>query len=409
MIATVKIVPYAVPGAFVRMAEALGPMVSVAPYQVKRVALINTVSPNLAAKVVDKTVRVTAQRLEKAGAQITQELRVEHDTAALEGAIRQVQNADLIVIFGASAIADRRDVIPAALSAAGGEVVHLGMPVDPGNLLMLGSLQSVPVLGAPGCARSPRENGFDWVLDRLLAGQPVTGKDMTGMGVGGLLMEIVARPQPREGIGSAGEAHAVSAVVLAAGRSTRMGGPNKLLSDLDGKPMVRHVVEAALASRAAEVLVVTGHQDEAVRAALAGLAVRFVPNPDYAQGLSTSLASGLGALGDEADAAIVLLGDMPYVDAGLIDRLIRAFDPASDAYIAVPVFEGRRGNPVLWGRRLFSELSQVQGDQGGRLVLAAHQDLVCEVIVTTQDALVDLDTPEALAQARKGAPVISDQ
>ena len=409
MIATVKIVPYAVAADVVQKAAALGPLVSVAPYHVRQVALINTLSPSLAEKVVDKTLRVTAQRIAKAGARITQDLRVAHEAGALEEAIRQVQSADLIVIFGASAIADRRDVIPSALVAAGGTVAHLGMPVDPGNLLMLGSLTGVPVLGAPGCARSPRENGFDWVLDRLLAGLEVTGHDMTGMGVGGLLMEIVARPQPREGGETTGETHAVSALVLAAGRSTRMGGPNKLLSDLDGKPMVRHAVEAALASRVAEVVVVTGHQEAEVRAALAGLTVRFVQNPAYAEGLSTSLATGLAALGEEADAAIVLLGDMPYVDAALIDALIAAYDPVSDAHIVVPVFEGRRGNPVLWGRRLFAELARVSGDQGGRLVLAAHQDLVCEVAVTTQDTLVDLDTPEALAQARKGAPVVSDQ
>ena len=101
-------------------------------------------------------------------------------------------------MFGASAIADRRDVIPAALEAIGGRIEHFGMPVDPGNLLLIGNASGHPVLGAPGCARSPKENGFDWVLMRLLAGLPVPREDITGMGVGGLLMEIVTRPQPRE-------------------------------------------------------------------------------------------------------------------------------------------------------------------------------------------------------------------
>ena len=123
------------------------------------------------------------------------------------------------------------------------------MPVDPGNLLLIGNTGGVPVLGAPGCARSPVENGFDWVLMRLLAGLKVTRADLTGMGVGGLLMEIVTRPQPRVVPEPEGNRN-VTAIILAAGRSTRMGGPNKLLAELGGKPLVRTVTEQALASKA---------------------------------------------------------------------------------------------------------------------------------------------------------------
>ena len=109
--------------------------------------------------------------------------------SALARALKEVlaSGAELAIIFGASAIADRRDVIPAALEAVGGRIEHFGMPVDPGNLLLIGTAGEHPVLGAPGCARSPKENGFDWVLMRLLAGLSVPREDITGMGVGGLL------------------------------------------------------------------------------------------------------------------------------------------------------------------------------------------------------------------------------
>ncbi|MBY9045426.1 NTP transferase domain-containing protein, partial [Pseudomonas fluorescens] len=174
----------------------------------------------------------------------------------------------------------RRDVIPAAVTAIGGEIEHFGMPVDPGNLLLIARAGGVPVLGAPGCARSPVENGFDWVLMRLLAGIKVTRSELMGMGVGGLLMEIVTRPQPRAKPEI--EGNNVAAIVLAAGRSTRMGGPNKLLAELDGKKLVRIATEQALASKASEVIVVTGHQTELVEQALEGLKVKFVRNPDFA-------------------------------------------------------------------------------------------------------------------------------
>jgi molybdenum cofactor cytidylyltransferase len=178
-----------------------------------------------------------------------------------------------------------------------------------------------------------------------------------------------------------------------------MGGPNKLMATLDGEPLVRHAVRAALEGGLSEVVVVTGHQGERVASALAGLNVRLVTNPRYAEGLSTSLKAGLAALGEEVDGALVLLGDMPRVGAGLVRRLAEAFDPASGRHIVVPVAGGRRGNPVLWGRRFFGELMKVTGDQGGRTVLASSPEAVIEVPVEGDAVHLDLDTPEALAAA----------
>jgi molybdenum cofactor cytidylyltransferase len=277
----------------------------------------------------------------------------------------------------------------------GGEIGHFGMPVDPGNLLLIAQAQGRPVLGAPGCARSPKENGFDWVLMRLLAGLEVSREDIIAMGVGGLLMEIVTRPQPREAPPAA-DGRRVGAIVLAAGRSTRMGGPNKLLAEIGGKPLVRFVAEQALASRATPVIVVTGHERTKVEAALAGLRVKFVHNPDFAAGLSTSLKAGLAALPAEVDGTIVCLGDMPQVTAVLIDRMVDAFDPARGALVVVPTIEGKRGNPVVWSRRFFPDLMALEGDVGARHLIATYADAVAEVPVEDSAALTDVDTPDAL-------------
>lgn len=405
MIATVKIIPFAVAKAArdqaVTAAAKSRPVIRVAPYRLRKIGVVSTILPGLAPKVVEKTLKITSARIAPAGASIMAEKRVPHDQAALARAIDEVlkAGAELVIVFGASAIADRRDVIPAAIEAIGGDIEHFGMPVDPGNLMLIGKARGQPVLGAPGCARSPKENGFDWILMRLLAGLPVTRADVTGMGVGGLLMEIVTRPQPREEHApQAGRR--VAALVLAAGRSTRMGAVNKMLAEIGGKPLVRIAAEQAVASQAKPVIVVTGHEREKVEAVLRGLPVRFVHNPDYADGLGTSLKAGVAAVPDEADAVIVCLGDMPQVDAALINRLVAAFDPERGALVVVPSIDGRRGNPVVWSRRFFHDLMSIQGDVGARHLIGNYAEAVAEVPVSGEAALVDVDTPESLSAVK---------
>jgi molybdenum cofactor cytidylyltransferase len=404
MVATVKLIPFGVEAKLrdAAVAAASGGALRIAPYIIKRVGIVSTLLPGLAPKVVEKTLRVTAERLAPAGATIIAERRVPHDEAALAASIKELLGlgAELVIVFGASAIADRRDVIPAALEQVGGAIEHFGMPVDPGNLLLIGNAGGVPVLGAPGCARSPVENGFDWVLMRLLAGLKITRTELTGMGVGGLLMEIVTRPQPRTNIGTDGNRN-VAAIILAAGRSTRMGGPNKLLAELGGKALVRIVTEQVLASKAQGVIVVTGHQAAEVQKALRGLKVTFVHNPDFADGLASSVKTGIAAVPADADGAVVCLGDMPLISAHLIDRLIEAFAPDRGNLIAVPVSDGRRGNPVLWSRRFFNELMTLDGDIGARHLIARHSEAVAEVSVEGRGAFLDIDTPQALAEAQR--------
>ena len=206
MVATVKIIPFAVPRPVLDEALALleKPAVDLSPFRPLRVGIISTVLPGLKPSVVRKTVQHLANRLAPAAAPIVLDEALPHDAGALAPRLRHAAGTcDLVVVFGASAITDRRDIIPAALVAAGGIIEQFGMPVDPGNLLLLGRIGDTTVIGAPGCARSPKENGFDWVLQRLLAGIPVTRADIQRLGVGGLLMEIVTRPQPRTEAGAA--------------------------------------------------------------------------------------------------------------------------------------------------------------------------------------------------------------
>ena len=402
MVATVKVIPFAAPRAVVEQALTIahetGPLLRMAPFSAKQVALIQTTLPGFKTSILDKTEEVTAARLANLGSTLTSRRRCAHDVQAVASEVRAAlaDGCDMILIAGASAVADRRDVLPTGIEAAGGAIRHLGMPVDPGNLLLLAVVAGRPVLGLPGCARSPKLNGFDWVLQRLCADLPVTRADVMAMGVGGLLKEIAVRPQPREGGSRAPVAPRVAALVMAAGKSSRMG-QFKLLMPIDGVPMIAATVDGLLASSVTDVVVVTGRDADAVKSALGDRPVRLVHNPDYADGLSTSLKAGLAALPADADAFLVVLGDMPKVTARDIDRLIAAYDRDEGRLICVPTFEGKSGNPILWDRRFIDEMQGLKGDSGARSLLLRHGEAAIEIAVESAGVLIDVDTPEALA------------
>ncbi|MFT4162258.1 NTP transferase domain-containing protein [Shinella sp.] len=401
MVATIKIIPLAVPGALARVAAAVlasSRALEVKPFAAHRVGVVATELPSLKPSVMDKTRRLFEQRLSPSGSRLTDEVRVPHRADAVADAIRRaVPENDLVVVFGASAVTDANDVIPAAIRAAGGVVEHVGMPVDPGNLLVLGRIGAVPVLGAPGCARSPRENGFDWVLARIFAGEKPGPREITGMGVGGLLAEIPSRPQPRD-IRMPERPLSVAALVLAAGRASRMQGSHKLLAAFEGKALVRRSVEAALAARPSRVLVVTGHRAGEIEAELAGLEVDIVRNPDHAQGMSTSLRAGISSLGPGCDGVVVMLADMPHVTGADVRRLLDAFAAAGGHAIVRAVSGGKRGNPVVLPRSTFAAILQLEGDVGARhIVESAGLDVVDVEI--GEAAHIDVDTPEAVVAA----------
>ncbi len=309
VLATVKIIPFAVTRELVERCRAVAavaavaagePLLRVAELRASRAALIMSELPGMKENVFRGTVTATRNRLEGLGSRLALVLRCAHDRSAIVAQLRQALAAgcDLLLVAGATVTKDRRDVVPAAIVAAGGAIEHFGMPVEPGNMLLLANLGGVPVLNLPGCARSRRSNGLDWALQRLLAGLPLTRAEIMRMGVGGLIRSPLEPEDEEEGEEESvpavpAGAPNVAALVLAAGQSSRMGGTNKLLAEVDGVPMLLRAVNAALASRASSVTVVLGHEADKAEALLAGRRVSIVRNADYAQGMSTSLRAGL--------------------------------------------------------------------------------------------------------------------
>ena len=407
IIATIKIIPYALPETVladcVAATQQTKAEIAVASLTEKKIGLAQTMLPGVKESVLQKTSDVMVTRVNGLLSSVLFDERLPHTQQDVAITVRSARERgiDILLIAGASAVTDRRDVIPAGIVDAGGTVIHCGMPVDPGNLLLVGELERMIVIGLPGCARSPKFNGIDLVLRRLAANLPVRSADIMGMGVGGLLKEIPNRPFPRmtdtESLPSRPQ---IAGLVLAAGQSRRMGKINKLLADVDDQPMVSHAARIVTESEAKPVIAVTGHQADKVAEALRSFDLTIVHNPRYAEGISSSLQRGVAALPKEVDGVIICLGDMPKIASTVIDKLIASFNPVEQRAICIPTWHGKRGNPVLLASRFFDEIHEISGDVGARGLLGAYPELICEVEMKSDAVLTDIDTPQALERIR---------
>lgn len=420
----------------------------------KRAHLVQTQVAGTAAQMLAKTEQVTRDRLATRGAELVSATTCTHSADALFDCVSQLTSSDncndndWILIAGASAISDTRDVIPSSIKRLGGKVKRLGIPVDPGNLLLLGEIAGHTVIGLPGCARSPKHNGFDLFLDRLSCDQEISERWIQSLAVGGLLNEIPERPQQRSRPQTFAEDQLDKprqhvAIVLAAGRSRRFGKSNKLLATHDNKPLLQHTLETLASSSVDEILVVTGHEHESLEKMLSGLLqtldedtfaigtlekpVTLLHNSLYAQGLSTSVRTAVSYLtsrhdkpsrsdeetapdGSEATGAVeaatpmpailVCLGDMPSLRTDTVNTLVNAAKSASardeEVSAFIPCHEGRRGNPVLMTSGLFDSLLSLNGDSGARKLIEDSPAIVREVNVDDPGVLLDIDTVQQL-------------
>ena len=409
LVATAKVIPMVVPSGHVQAWESVAdgsPRLRVCSFEACRVSLVLTTDASTGAGALDRAEAALRDRIVGCGIHPEATERVPHSLEPLTQALQTAKagGSELVIVLGATQTASRDDVVPRALEEAGGAVHRFGIPVDPGNLMLWGRLGETLVIGAPGCARSPKRSGFDHVLELALAGIELEKHLIDGLGYGGLLREIGARGRPRLSAESEGTAGPVAGVLLAAGASRRMGATNKLLEQVEGESMVARASRTLVEAGLEPVVVVVGHDADRVRAALRGQPVLIVENTEADLGMSTSLREGVSAVEGErpdAKAAVVALADMPWVTPDDIRALVSAFRERGQGAVCVPSFQRKRGNPVLWGRRHFPSLRTLQGDEGARSLLPDVTDELVEVSVGHEGVLRDVDTPEALSAARR--------
>ena len=394
LLATIKIIPYGV--SKLNLDRALDSIsdntLGVSVFEAASCDIILTVTQGFKQSLLKKGEAVLTERLRPLKLSVKTTQTVSHDAVSIAQAMAKCLT-DKVFILGASATSDRQDVIPSAIVQSGGEITRFGMPVDPGNLLLLAEHGSRKIVGMPGCVRAPALNGADWVLERLAANVEITSFDIAKMGVGGLLKEISQRPLPR--VAPKIRSQGVAAIVLAAGASSRMGGDDKLFKQIEGQTLLRRSIAQVKAANVSKCYVVVHKITQEHYKALEGLDVQFVEAPEASLGMSASMRAGVLAAGPNVKAFLICLADMPDITNTHINKVIEVHDPDNDRYIVRPkTTSGKYGHPVLFDGKYFEDMTSIEGDRGAKSVVQNAKDQVYDIEM--DDAItIDLDTPRA--------------
>ena len=402
LIATLKIIPFFMQKKYVdRVIKILAKdeLFKIHSLKKKEVILIQTCFEWQKKSIFTATSNVTKARLEALGCSLKKEKLINHDYDTLRAIIRSsVKNEpEILLVSGATAITDRSDYIPKAILSEGGEIIQYGLAVDPGNLLLIGKVGNTTVIGMPGCARSPKLNGFDWVLQLLMADIPINREELADMGAGGLLMEIASRPLPRALAKSVSKREKkVMGVILAAGNSTRMGKDNKLLKNVGDAPLIRNTAIEMLKSDLDTCSIVLGYQSDKVAAVIKDLDIRLILNPMWEEGQASSLRAAINTLDATYSDLLIMLGDLPGIKSSHINSIIEEhlLTDNRKSKITIPSFKGQKGNPVIWGRSFFHDLSNLEGDVGGRTLFSEHPAAINILEMDDPWVVKDADTPE---------------
>lgn len=397
LLATIKIIPYGVTKKNLDRALQCvsNNTIEVSPFEPALCDIILTETDGFKQSLLKKGEAVLTERLRPLKLSVQSTQTVSHDAVNIAQAMAKCQT-DKIFVLGASATSDREDVIPSAIIHSGGKITRFGMPVDPGNLLLLAEHGSRKIIGMPGCVRAPALNGADWVLERLAANVEISSLDIAKMGVGGLLKEISQRPLPRAT--PKNRSQGIVAIVLAAGASSRMGNDDKLFKHIDGQTLLRRSIAQVKSANINKCLVVVRKITKEHHDALEGLEdIQFVEASDASLGMSASMRAGVLAAGPNAKAYLICLADMPDITDKHIDKIIKAHDPDIDRNIVRPkTSSGKYGHPVLFDGKYYEDMTSIEGDTGAKSVVQNAKDQVYDIEMD-EAITIDLDTPRAWA------------
>ena len=415
LIATSKIIPFFLSSKCLTQAQqefTNKPSLSIKPFVRNNLTIIFTKSQISKKSLYEKSKISTIARLKNLGLFAEKIIEIPHSYISLESELKRVCekikqddtfDTSCILIFSAIATTDRQDIVPQSIVRSGGSILRFGLPVDPGNLTVIAELNKTPILGLPGCARSSKQNGFDWILERTLANIEITDSDIAKMGIGGLLKEMPNRPEPREPKERKKDKKKknIALILLAAGNSKRMGKKNKLLEIVNGKSMIKHCVENISRLPIKQKVIVLGHEARKIKSKLDLATFKIINNLDYKNGISTSIKIGILSLDKTMDGVFIVLADMPMIKINTYLELINNFQKGNSKVIFIPTWQGKKGNPVLLDKSIFPELIKLEGDEGAQQIFSNFEDNIQEIEVNDSGTCFDIDTLEDLKAVKK--------
>ena len=405
LLAVISIIPPAITEdvlqQYLQTTFGMGALVSVLAYKPKKVYFIQSSNPKKNEEYEKNILTNITARLDALGVGISYNAHCEHLLEKIENEISKAlySDAEIIIISGAVANYHKEDVLMKALVDAGADIIASYIPSFPSaNIIIADYKKHKQIVVLPeGCDKSDY-NAVDLILKKLVAGYPLNKDELFNLGAGGLLAREVWQPidiDKLDGlvkVAADENSSGIAAIILAAGKGSRIGGDNKLLYEIDDETIVTKVVKAALASKASPVIVVTGFEQEFIADELKDKDVKLVYNSDYASGINTSIRTGLESLNNAVRGAIIIPADMPFITSDHLNRLIDAFDPLNKKALCVSTYKKVKVNPALWARKLFDNVKIIPENAKVHPVLVEHSDYIAEVPLLNDNEALDINT-----------------
>ncbi len=413
LLAVIRIIPYLINidevNNTIHTNTGQGSLISVADFNIKTTTLIQTTMPDTEEQLTSSTKIYLEELLLKADCKLKSDIKCEHNSEDIANSIYTAinQGAEFIIISPAKPTYGKSDIIPTALKESAIDIYKIHIPVETGfDTILAYKGKRIPVIQIPHNYHLGNNDTINKLICKLISKQKFNIEDITQLGFGSLSIKSNITNKTKSELLSGTSTKAkgkstIAAIILAAGRGTRMGGNNKLLHEINDEPLFLQSIKSALKSKASPIIVVTGFEADRTEEYLRAYDVVILRNTGYKMGIKTSIDLALSSLPHSVDGALLIPADMPGITTEHIDKLIKSFKPNKKEALCISEFEGVKKNPILWPRNLFADANLIPDNSHLRPVFLEHTDYTKAVKTKNELDIIDINTPGDLIDYSK--------